>query len=211
MKDAKQPSPAAGRLAYQDGADFYDVETDELIESYPDMLNSDHDVNGAIRACGRFALEHLNYRGEAGRVPSPIRTYGLAHELAAQAPLRNEPGTDVGNFAFFDPCGATDIIGASTKGPWSPETVEIASTAEQVLADPAAASWLKDAVQVVDAGQLWCDVDGHARICGVVPAAGVAYAVMLRTRGSGGRKRRPFLFPVESLLSGDDGWMFVPE
>lgn len=60
-------------------------------------------------------------------------------------------------------------------------------------------------------GQLWRDVDGHARICGVVDVEGVAYAVMLRTRGAGGRKRRPFLFPVPSLLAGDDGWRHVPE
>jgi len=55
-------------------------------------------------------------------------------------------------------------------------------------------------------GQLWKDSSGHARICGLVPVEGVAYAVLLRTRGSGGRKRRPFLFPVASLLAGDDGW-----
>jgi hypothetical protein len=39
----------------------------------------------------------------------------------------------------------------------------------------------------------------------------VDYAVLLRTRGSGGRKRRPFLFPVASLLAGDDGWCKAPE
>ncbi|MGH8073698.1 MAG: hypothetical protein ACREO4_06450 [Lysobacter sp.] len=61
------------------------------------------------------------------------------------------------------------------------------------------------------AGQLWRDVDGHARICGVVPVEGQPYAVMLRTRGSGGRKRRPFLFPVASLLSGDDGWTLIDQ
>jgi hypothetical protein len=55
-------------------------------------------------------------------------------------------------------------------------------------------------------GQLWKDNSGHARICGLVPVEGVEYAVLLRTRGSGGRKRRPFLFPVASLLAGDDGW-----
>jgi len=55
-------------------------------------------------------------------------------------------------------------------------------------------------------GQLWKDSSGHARICGLVPVEGVEYAVLLRTRGSGGRKRRPFLFPVASLLAGDDGW-----
>ena len=60
-------------------------------------------------------------------------------------------------------------------------------------------------------GQLWRDVDGHARICGVVPVEKVLYAVLLRTRGAGGRKRRPFLFPVESLLRGDDGWTLVKE
>jgi len=58
----------------------------------------------------------------------------------------------------------------------------------------------------LQAGQLWKDSSGHARICGLVPVEGVEYAVLLRTRGSGGRKRRPFLFPVASLLAGDDGW-----
>lgn len=60
-------------------------------------------------------------------------------------------------------------------------------------------------------GQLWRDVDGHARVCGVVPVERGDYAVMLRTRGSGGRKRRPFLFPIASLLRGDDGWRLVDD
>ena len=63
----------------------------------------------------------------------------------------------------------------------------------------------------VQAGQLWRDVDGHARICGVVPVEHQLYAVLLRTRGAGGRKRRPFLFPVPSLLAGDDGWQLIQE
>jgi hypothetical protein len=60
-------------------------------------------------------------------------------------------------------------------------------------------------------GQLWKDESGHARICGLVPVEGVAYAVLLRTRGSGGRKRRPFLYPVASMLAGDDGWHVAQE
>ena len=68
---------------------------------------------------------------------------------------------------------------------------------------------MPDTTPVVIAGQLWRDVDGHARVCSVVPVERGCYAVMLRTRGSGGRKRRPFLFPVASLLRGDDGWRFV--
>lgn len=63
--------------------------------------------------------------------------------------------------------------------------------------------------QPITPGQLWRDVDGHARICGVVPVEREVYAVLLRTRGAGGRKRRPFLFPVASLLKGDDGWRFM--
>jgi hypothetical protein len=63
----------------------------------------------------------------------------------------------------------------------------------------------------VEPGQLWKDESGHARICGVVPVEGTAYAVLLRTRGSGGRKRRPFLFPVASLMAGDDGWCMVED
>lgn len=60
-------------------------------------------------------------------------------------------------------------------------------------------------------GQLWSDENGHARICGVVPVEGVEYAVLLRTRGAGGRKRRPFLFPVSSILAGDDGWCLAED
>ena len=63
----------------------------------------------------------------------------------------------------------------------------------------------------LEPGQLWQDESGHARICGLVPVEGVDYAVMLRTRGSGGRKRRPFLFPVASLVAGDDGWHMAEE
>jgi hypothetical protein len=63
----------------------------------------------------------------------------------------------------------------------------------------------------LEPGQLWQDDSGHARICGLVPVEGVDYAVMLRTRGSGGRKRRPFLFPVASLVAGDDGWHMADE
>ena len=63
----------------------------------------------------------------------------------------------------------------------------------------------------LEPGQLWKDVNGHARVCGVVPVEGIEYAVLIRTRGAGGRKRRPFLFPVDSLLAGDDGWHVVQE
>lgn len=62
----------------------------------------------------------------------------------------------------------------------------------------------------IKSGDLWSDVDGHARVCGIVPVEGIPYAVMLRTRGAGGRKRRPFLFPVRSMLAGDDDWKPVP-
>ena len=63
----------------------------------------------------------------------------------------------------------------------------------------------------ITTGQLWNDESGNARICGVVPVEGVEYAVLVRTRGAGGRKRRPFLFPVASMLAGDDGWRLVEE
>jgi hypothetical protein len=63
----------------------------------------------------------------------------------------------------------------------------------------------------LEPGQLWSDENGHARICGVVPVEGVEYAVLLRTRGSGGRKRRPFLYPVASMLAGDDGWRLAED
>lgn len=60
-------------------------------------------------------------------------------------------------------------------------------------------------------GALWRDENGAARLQGVVDVEGTGYAVMLRTRGSGGRKRRPFLFPLESMRAGDDGWTHQPE
>lgn len=60
-------------------------------------------------------------------------------------------------------------------------------------------------------GALWRDHDGHARLQGIVPVEGQWYAVMLRTRRAGGRKRRPFLYPVKSLRAGDDGWTFIPD
>ena len=63
----------------------------------------------------------------------------------------------------------------------------------------------------LEPGQLWQDESGHARICDLVSVEGVDYAVMLRTRGSGGRKCRPFLFPVASLVAGDDGWHMAEE
>lgn len=63
----------------------------------------------------------------------------------------------------------------------------------------------------LEPGQLWRDENGHARICGVVPVEGVEYAVLIRTRGAGGRKRRPFLFPVSSILAGDDGWRIAED
>jgi hypothetical protein len=60
------------------------------------------------------------------------------------------------------------------------------------------------------ARQLWRDDDGQARVLVVVDVPGEgAYAVLQRTRASGGRRRRPFLFPVASLLAGDDGWHCV--
>ena len=61
------------------------------------------------------------------------------------------------------------------------------------------------------AGQLWNDDSGNARICGVVPVEGVEYAILIRTRGAGGRRRRPFLFPVASMLAGDDGWRLAED
>lgn len=93
-------------------------------------------------------------------------------------------------------CGCTDTQ-ACPGGCWWAEP-EICSTCSARLPD-------------VEHGQLWRDVDGHARVQGVVQVEGVPYAVMLRTRGSGGRKRRPFLFPVPSLFAGDDGWRHVRE
>jgi hypothetical protein len=64
---------------------------------------------------------------------------------------------------------------------------------------------------IMEPGQLWTDESGNARICGVVMVEGVEYAVLIRTRGAGGRKRRPFLFPVSSMLAGDDGWRLANE
>lgn len=64
----------------------------------------------------------------------------------------------------------------------------------------------------IETGQLWKDRDGHARVHGIVQVGDIAYAVMRRTRGATGQhKRRPFLYPVPSMLVGDDHWQRVPE
>ncbi len=61
-------------------------------------------------------------------------------------------------------------------------------------------------------GQLWRDDTGSARICGVVTCGKDIYVVLLRTRSSTGKhKRRPFLFPVPSLMAGDDGWRLMEQ
>lgn len=78
-------------------------------------------------------------------------------------------------------------------------------------AEPEICSVCFDRLPQLERGQLWRDADGHARICGCVDVEGVPYAVLVRTRGAGGRMRRPFLFPVPSLFRGDDGWRHVPE
>jgi len=64
---------------------------------------------------------------------------------------------------------------------------------------------------VVEQGQLWRDNDGCARVHTVVVIERQTYCVMMRTRGSGGRRRRPFLYPATSLLRGDDGWRLIDE
>ncbi|NUS38295.1 MAG: hypothetical protein HOQ02_04630 [Lysobacter sp.] len=74
-------------------------------------------------------------------------------------------------------------------------------------AAPEICSTCAAAPRAVVPGQLWRDVDGNARVFGVVRVDQVLYAVLARTRGKNApRGRRPFIFPVESLRRGDDGW-----
>jgi hypothetical protein len=48
------------RAFYQDGADFYDEETKQLVASYPDMVKGDFDAKGAKEALKRFLREHAD-------------------------------------------------------------------------------------------------------------------------------------------------------
>jgi hypothetical protein len=45
----------------QDGADFYNAATNQLICSYPDMVANDYDVGGAEAAATRFQSEYPEY------------------------------------------------------------------------------------------------------------------------------------------------------
>lgn len=46
---------------YQDGSNFYQEDTGELIVSYPEMVKNDQDLEGAMRAEERFAREYPQY------------------------------------------------------------------------------------------------------------------------------------------------------
>lgn len=53
------------KYAYQDGNEFYDDETDELIVSYaetPFVVRHDHDTEGAKRARIEFLQSHPEYQ-----------------------------------------------------------------------------------------------------------------------------------------------------
>lgn len=63
----------------------------------------------------------------------------------------------------------------------------------------------------VRTGQLWQDESGRARVCGVVPVLGSSFAVLVRTRNSSGRGRRPFLYDTDNMLRGDDGWTLLED
>ena len=43
--------------AYQDGRDFYNEETDQLLVTYPDLVTDDWDTDGAKLARERFAQQ----------------------------------------------------------------------------------------------------------------------------------------------------------
>jgi len=49
------------RQCYQDGADFYDDDSGELIASYKDLVKGDYDTNGAEQARIKFQNEHPDY------------------------------------------------------------------------------------------------------------------------------------------------------
>lgn len=50
------------REAYQDGPDFYDAITDQVIASFPEMVKSDTDLKGAMSAREKFRDLHPNIK-----------------------------------------------------------------------------------------------------------------------------------------------------
>lgn len=50
------------KLYYQDGAEFTDAETGELIAEYPEAVKNDFDMVGAILCRMQFESEHPGYK-----------------------------------------------------------------------------------------------------------------------------------------------------
>lgn len=50
---------------FQDGAEFTDVNTREKIASYPNVVEHDFDMVGAILCRMQFEVEHPEYKGGA--------------------------------------------------------------------------------------------------------------------------------------------------
>ena len=53
---------ASQRPVYQDGREFYDLETGAVVARYPDLVKHDHDTDGAQAARRKFLSEHPGYR-----------------------------------------------------------------------------------------------------------------------------------------------------
>jgi len=60
MKTKKSKSKF--KVYYQDGAEFYDAETNSIIASYPEYVDDDFDVAGGIAAEERFLNDHPQYK-----------------------------------------------------------------------------------------------------------------------------------------------------
>lgn len=92
------------------------------------------------------------------------------------------------------------------------QVVDVAALAHYIGGDRVPAATALQRLAVLETGQLWRDDTGNARICfvGYVPREG-EYAVMQRCGGSPRKRHRPFLYPVEAMLRGDDNWHPVPE
>jgi hypothetical protein len=51
-------TPRRSRLCYQDGADFYDAKTGEVIARYPLLVFNDSDLRGAMDTRQTFLEDH---------------------------------------------------------------------------------------------------------------------------------------------------------
>lgn len=50
------------KVYYQDGAEFYDAETNSIIASYPELVEDSFDVAGGLEAEETFLNDHPEYK-----------------------------------------------------------------------------------------------------------------------------------------------------